>query len=89
MNFKIGDRIKAISAIDGNTSLIGKTGTIVGFSVDKYYIYDIGFDEPFSGGHSCFGRCPNYRGRMSGPDDILKLIDNKKRQIDFIMSLLT
>lgn len=54
---KIGDRVKAMTAIAGYHNLIGKKGTIVA-SRDGPFIWGIEFDKPFTGGHTC-----NERGK--------------------------
>ena len=50
--FKIGDRVRAVKAVDGKSCLIGKIGTVI--VVDRG-IPPIGveFDEEFKDGHTC------------------------------------
>lgn len=58
--FNVGDRVVAVSPVDGYSMLVGKTGIVV--HIDGTHI-GVEFDIEFSGGHHCNGRCRNLRGR--------------------------
>lgn len=52
--FKVGDRVIAVKAPDGNKDLVGKTGTIKVFGVYDSLPYGVDFDD-FTKGHECSG----------------------------------
>lgn len=56
MKFKVGDRVRAIGEVD-EVCLANRSGTVVEISIAGGY-FDIGveFDEPFVGGHDCYGK---------------------------------
>lgn len=51
MIFKTGQRVICTKEHDGNTSIIGKSGTIIGHVCGKLYV--IQFDERIKRGHGC------------------------------------
>lgn len=53
-NFRVGDRVIAINAVDGNTELIGEAGRVI--CLIGRSIVSVEFDKPFYGGHSEGGR---------------------------------
>ena len=53
-NFRVGDRVIAINAVDGNTSLIGQAGRVI-YLIGQNLV-SVEFDKPFYGGHSENGR---------------------------------
>lgn len=46
-NFRVGDRVVAVEAVDGKHELIGKSGTVIFLSGSD--IVSVEFDEPFRG----------------------------------------
>lgn len=54
MKFRIGDRVVAINAVDGNTGVLNKVGTVTIVNAHSTYSYGIVFDK-FVGGHSLDG----------------------------------
>lgn len=59
--FKVGDRVKAIVPVDGNTKIINEVGTVIEAKNPLYIRYGIEFDNDVAG-HSCnckgkYGRC--------------------------------
>lgn len=53
-NFRVGDRVIAIEAVDGKRELVGKSGTVIHLMGST--VVSVDFDEPFRGGHSEDGR---------------------------------
>ena len=53
-NFRVGDRVIAIEAVDGKWELVGKSGTVIYLMGST--VVSVDFDEPFRGGHSESGR---------------------------------
>ena len=53
-NFRVGDRVIAIEAVDGKHELIGKSGTVIYLRGST--VVSVDFDESFSGGHNEGGR---------------------------------
>lgn len=53
-NFRVGDRVIAIEAVDGKRELVGKSGTVIYLMGSTTVSVD--FDESFRGGHSEDGR---------------------------------
>ena len=53
-DIKIGMRVVAVSAVDGNTACVGLPGTV---KCLRQGAFDLGveFDEPFHGGHGMCG----------------------------------
>lgn len=88
MNFKIVDRVRATGMID-YFNFTGECGVVIGNASPNGEI-PIEWDNVLNGvwRFTADGRLTE-RGRYARNDDVLELIDNKKRQIDFIMSLLT
>jgi hypothetical protein len=52
--FHVGDRVRAISAVDGYENLIGMLGTVVHVRGDDHI--GVEFDKEFARGHSAGGR---------------------------------
>ena len=52
--FKIGDRVKAIRAVNDNEKIVNKIGKIIVVTNEIYERYGVEFDEPING-HSCCG----------------------------------
>ena len=62
MKFKVGDRVRAIKEDDGNTRIIGKTGTVKrNWSFRGEPVCDIEFDEHVNG-RDLDGRCEYGKG---------------------------
>jgi len=82
MNFKVGDRIKALGSVAG-MNLKGAVGTIIKVrNHDEHVTYGIAFEESFSKGHRCEGLCKDYHGRWTTRGDkfeLCKITDWKKR----------
>ena len=76
--FTYGQRVKAISPPDGNTELVGKTGTIIRiYSPDGCGWVGVDFDERFHDGHVIVDDFGFYKAADSGwncPIDSLKVI---------------
>ena len=76
--FVYGQRVKAISPPDGNTELVGKTGTIIrSYSPDGCGWVGVDFDECFHDGHIIVDDFGFYKAAESGwncPIDSLKAI---------------
>ena len=53
--FGVGDRVVAVSPVDGNSQLVGMAGTVIHIS-DMTPPIGVEFDEMFVGGHDCGGR---------------------------------
>ena len=53
-NFRVGDRVVAVEAVDGKRELIGKSGTVIYLMGSS--TVSVEFDEPFDGGHGENGR---------------------------------
>ena len=53
-NFRVGDRVIAVGAVDGNTGLIGEAGRVI-FLMGASTV-SVEFDKPFCGGRSENGR---------------------------------
>lgn len=49
-NFRVGDRVVAVEAVDGKHELIGKSGTVIYLRGST--VVSVDFDESFGGGHS-------------------------------------
>lgn len=50
MNFKVGDRVRAVKEYDDNHHIIGKTGTIIKINAfDDYHSIGVKFDEHVNG----------------------------------------
>ena len=72
--FKVGDRVKAITEHDHNNAIVGKTGTIV----SEYETYGgVEFDKPIDKGHDCNGDSKQGHGWDCGYD-CLELIPKGK-----------
>lgn len=56
MKFKIEDRVVCTEKVDGNDSIINKTGTIVNFN-RGWNSYFVKFDENINDGHDTEGLC--------------------------------
>lgn len=56
-NFRVGDRVIAVGAVDGNTDLIGEAGRVI-YLIGQSLV-SVEFDKPFYGGHA-----ENGRGKM-------------------------
>lgn len=54
-NFKVGDRVKCIKAHDGNSTIVGKTGTVCAV-VDELNVVAVKFDE-YVNGHDLQAGC--------------------------------
>lgn len=68
MNFKVGDRVFA------DDDIFNGEGTIVFIDQDGYVDwYGVEMDEPYRGGHTLDGRCPEGRGRWFEKEDLLHL----------------
>ena len=70
--FAIGDRVVAITHVDGMRGLEGKTGTVVGVHIGGFDVA-VEFDEAFVSGHNCQGLSKNDHGRF-GYDDNFELL---------------
>lgn len=77
-NFRVGDRVIAVDAVDGNTDLIGEAGRVI-YLIGASTI-SVEFDKPFYGGHSENGRGKDGHCRHSHyssfdfePDDIVEV----------------
>ena len=53
-NFRVGDRVIAIEAVDGKRELVGKSGTVIFLRGST--VVSVEFDEFFRGGHDEGGR---------------------------------
>lgn len=53
-NFRVGDRVIAIEAVDGRRDLVGKSGIVI--QLRGSTVVSVDFDESFSGGHNEGGR---------------------------------
>lgn len=58
-HFEVGDRVIAIDTYDGNKSIVGKVGTIMGRAGE---LYDVNFDEEIEYGHICRNNCDDKHG---------------------------
>lgn len=72
--FAIGDRVVAITHVDGMRNLVGKSGTVVGLHVGSFDVV-VEFDEAFLGGHNCHGLSKDGYGRF-GYDDNFELLES-------------
>lgn len=78
MNFKVGDRVRAVKKDDGNTRIIGKTGTVKKrWSFHGEPVCDIEFDEHVNG-HDLNGRCKYGKGWSCYADTLEPVRDNNK-----------
>lgn len=79
--FKVGDRVRAIAAVDGYKNLIGKTGTVV--SIESTLRVGVDFDESFNGGHACGGMAKEYNGRYADAKcfELLKEIETSIEEV--------
>ena len=57
--FKVGDRVIAIRAWDGNDDIVGVTGTVV--EVRGTSVCSVNYDD-YIGGHTCDGKCSDGHG---------------------------
>lgn len=80
-NFKVGDRVKCIKAHDGNSTIVGKTGTVCAV-VDALNIVAVKFDE-YVNGHDlqAWYRCKYGYGWNVAPEK-LELIPKPKSKHD-------
>lgn len=53
-NFRVGDRVVAVEAVDGKRELVGKSGTVIFLRGST--VVSVEFDESFRGGHDEGGR---------------------------------
>lgn len=77
-NFRVGDRVIAVSAVDGNTDLIGEAGRVI-YLIGQS-IVSVEFDKPFYCGHNENGRGKDGHCRHSHhssfdfePDDTVEI----------------
>lgn len=77
-DFRVGDRVIAVGAVDGNNSLIGKSGRVIYLLGSS--IVSVEFDEPFMGGHNehghgKMGHCRHslYSSFDFEPDDTVEI----------------
>lgn len=84
MNFKVGDKIIAIKAIDGVSNVIGKTGTIKRIRANEIAI---DFDEYFAKEWHC--GCGCVHGRITYHENTIELIHREDIKLAFYLSLLT
>jgi hypothetical protein len=76
--FKVGDRVRAIKEDDGNTRIIGKTGTVKkNWSFHGEPICDIEFDE-YVNGLDLDGRCEHGKGWSCFETTLEPVHDNSK-----------
>lgn len=68
--FAVGDRVIAVSQVDGREDLVGRSGTVVHIR-RGYCSIGVCFDEGFKGGHNCHGTCEHGRGRYGDPDSFV------------------
>lgn len=82
--FKVGDRVCCVAPFGGRFVLSGKVGTVVAISNASVNPIGVGFDEPFSAGHTCFKRCQYGHGRWGGASELeLITADEIDIQISF------
>ena len=74
MKFKIGDRVMAIKPYDDNEIIVGKTGTVVGFTGVEI---GVEFDE-IVGGHSCYSNGKSGCCWWCSAETLEPIEDNKK-----------
>lgn len=80
-NFKVGDRVKCIKAHDGNSTIVGKTGTVCAV-VDELNVVAVKFDEYVNGHDLQAGcRCKYGYGWNVAPEK-LELIPRPKSKHD-------
>lgn len=77
-DFRVGDRVIAVSAVDGNTDLIGEVGRVI-YLIGQSLV-SVEFDKPFYGGHSedgrgKYGHCrhSHYSSFDFEPDDAVEI----------------
>lgn len=77
-NFRVGDRVIAVSPVDGKESLVGKSGRVICLLGSN--LVSVEFDEPFTDGHSEHGhgkmghcRHSNYSSFDFEPDDTVEI----------------
>ena len=74
--FKIGDRVKAIREVEGNSEIIDIIGTIVSISTSgNCRTYGVEFDKPING-HTCRGKCRDEHGWFVDEKDIVPAFDD-------------
>ena len=73
--FKVGDRVKAVKAYDGNYGIVNKTGVVI--DSDGLGEIAVRFDKIINKGHSCGCKCESGRGWWCGLDVIVPVVDEK------------
>lgn len=77
MEFKIGDRVRAVKSVDGRDELIGKTGVVAHINDGKYTNIGVDFDDKNFNGHNLNGHIQTDTGRYGRNEDF-ELISNVK-----------
>ena len=73
--FKVGDRVKAVKAYDGNYGIVNKTGVVI--DSDGLGEIAVRFDKIINKGHSCGCKCESGHGWWCGLDVIVPVVDEK------------